>query len=72
MAKKWSYFFPRADASGCPKEAVQFSALGDAFAEENTAVIGISKDRPARLAKFQKPPRKIQYLSVDCRRERLG
>ena len=47
------FFFPRADTSGCTKEAIQFSAFGDAFAEENTVVIGISKDRPAKLAKFR-------------------
>jgi peroxiredoxin Q/BCP len=47
------FFFPRADTSGCIKEAKQFSALGDAFTKENTVVIGISKDKPARLAKFR-------------------
>ena len=53
MARKWSYFFSRADTTGCTKEAIQFSALGDAFAQENTVVIGIAKDSPARLAKFR-------------------
>ena len=53
MAKKWSYFFPRADTSGCTTEAIQFSASADAFATGNTVVIGISKDKPARLAKFR-------------------
>ena len=53
MARKWSYFFSRADTSGCTKEAIQFSALGDAFAQENTVVIGIAKDSPTRLAKFR-------------------
>ena len=47
------FFFPRADTSGCNKEAIQFSALCDAFAQENTVVIGISKDSAARLAKFR-------------------
>ena len=47
------FFFPRADTASCTKEATQFSALGDAFARENTVVIGISKDRPAKLAKFR-------------------
>ena len=46
-------FFPRADTSGCIKEAKQFSALGNAFTKENTVVIGISKDKSARLAKFR-------------------
>jgi peroxiredoxin Q/BCP len=47
------FFFPRADTSSCTKEAVQFSALGNDFTQENTVVIGISKDRPAKLAKFR-------------------
>ena len=47
------FFFPRADTSGCTKEAIQFSALRDAFTEEKTVVIGISKDKPANLARFR-------------------
>ena len=46
-------FFPRADTPGYVKEAKQFSALGDAFTKENTVVIGISKNKLARLAKFR-------------------
>ena len=46
-------FFLRADTSGCTKETIQFSEFGDAFTEENTVVIGISKDKPAKLAKFR-------------------
>ena len=47
------FFFPRVDSSGCTKEAIQFSEFGDAFTKENTVVIGISKDKPAKLAKFR-------------------
>ena len=47
------FFFPRADTSGCIKEAIQFSTLYDAFTEEKTVVIGISKDKPAKLARFR-------------------
>ena len=47
------FFFPRADTSGCTTEAIEFSALSDAFANENTVVIGISKDTPTTLAKFR-------------------
>jgi peroxiredoxin Q/BCP len=47
------FFFPRADTSGCTKESIQFSALGDAFAAENTVVIGVSKDTPTKQAKFR-------------------
>jgi peroxiredoxin Q/BCP len=51
--KSGRIFFPRADTSGCTKEALQFSSLYDAFTEEKTVVIGISKDKPAKLARFR-------------------
>jgi len=38
------YFYPKDDTSGCTLEAQQFSALIEAFAAEETAVIGVSKD----------------------------
>ena len=47
------FFFPRAGTSGCTEEAVQFSKFCDAFAAENTVVIGISKDTPKKQAKFR-------------------
>ena len=59
------FFFPRADTSGCTKEAIHFSTLGDAFAKENTVVIGISKDRPATLAKFRLKHNLTCFLGAD-------
>ena len=47
------FFFPRADTPGCTKEAEQFSALHDEFTAQNTVVIGVSKDKPAKQAKFR-------------------
>ena len=47
------FFFPRADTPGCTKEAGQFSALHDEFTTQNTLVIGVSKDKPAKQAKFR-------------------
>lgn len=47
------FFFPRADTSGCTKEAIAFSGLQDEFAAANCAVIGISKDTAAKQAKFR-------------------
>ena len=35
------FFFPRADTSGCTKEAIAFSGLLDAFAAAGCGVIGI-------------------------------
>jgi peroxiredoxin Q/BCP len=47
------FFFPRADTSGCTKEAQQFSALQQEFTAENAIVIGVSKDTTAKQAKFR-------------------
>jgi peroxiredoxin Q/BCP len=46
------YFYPKADTPGCTKEGQGFSALSEAFAEAGCAVYGMSKDKPAKLAKF--------------------
>jgi peroxiredoxin Q/BCP len=47
------FFFPRADTSGCTKEAVAFSGLMADFAAAGCEVIGISKDSAAKQAKFR-------------------
>ena len=47
------FFFPRADTSGCTKEAAAFSALLDDFRAANAVVIGVSKDTAAKQAKFR-------------------
>ena len=46
------YFYPKDDTSGCTREAQDFTALTDAFADAGVRVIGISKDSPARHRKF--------------------
>jgi thioredoxin-dependent peroxiredoxin len=38
------FFYPRADTPGCTKEAIDFTRLSSAFAENQTAVLGISAD----------------------------
>jgi len=38
------YFYPKADTSGCTKEAMAFSALKSAFARADTVVVGVSAD----------------------------
>ena len=39
------FFFPRANTSGCTKQANEFSDLIHEFTKLNTQVIGISKDK---------------------------
>jgi thioredoxin-dependent peroxiredoxin len=38
------FFYPRADTPGCTKEAIEFTRLSGAFAENQTAVLGVSAD----------------------------
>ncbi|WP_213737406.1 peroxiredoxin [Bradyrhizobium sp. dw_411] len=38
------FFYPRADTPGCTKEAIDFTRLAGAFAEAQTAVLGVSAD----------------------------
>jgi thioredoxin-dependent peroxiredoxin len=46
------FFYPKDDTPGCTTENQDFSALADDFAKAGTALLGISKDPPARHAKF--------------------
>lgn len=46
------YFYPKADTPGCTSEAQDFTALADDFAALGVPVIGVSKDKPAKLKKF--------------------
>jgi peroxiredoxin Q/BCP len=48
------FFFPRADTSGCTKEAIDFSKLINDFTKLNTVVLGISKDPIEKQMKFRK------------------
>ncbi|GII75057.1 putative peroxiredoxin [Sphaerisporangium rufum] len=46
------YFYPAAMTPGCTKQACDFRDSLDALAAAGFAVLGVSKDSPARLAKF--------------------
>lgn len=46
------YFYPKADTPGCTREAQDFSALGTDFAAAGARVIGVSRDAPAKHARF--------------------
>ncbi|MGH3510103.1 MAG: thioredoxin-dependent thiol peroxidase [Nocardioidaceae bacterium] len=47
------YFYPAAMTEGCTKEACDFTDSFDALAAAGYAVLGISPDNPAKLAKFR-------------------
>jgi len=46
------FFYPKDDTPGCTVESKDFSELLPEFERAGTAVLGISKDPPARHAKF--------------------
>jgi peroxiredoxin Q/BCP len=46
------YFYPKDDTPGCTREAQEFSALAGDFAAAGVALLGVSKDTPAKHAKF--------------------
>jgi peroxiredoxin Q/BCP len=47
------YFYPRADTSGCTKEAIDFSRLKSAFSKAGTEVLGVSADPVPAQDKFK-------------------
>ena len=47
------YFYPRADTSGCTKEAIDFSRLRGEFGRAGTEIVGVSADPVPALAKFK-------------------
>jgi peroxiredoxin Q/BCP len=48
------YFYPKADTSGCTKEAIAFTALRARFSKANTDILGVSADPVVKLDKFKK------------------
>ena len=58
------FFYPRADTPGCTKEAIDFTRLADAFAERQTAVLGVSADPLKAQERFRdKHELKVPLLS---------
>ena len=47
------YFYPAAMTPGCTKQACDFTAAMPDLTAEGVAVLGISPDPPAKLAKFR-------------------
>jgi thioredoxin-dependent peroxiredoxin len=47
------YFYPKADTSGCTREAIEFSKLKGAFTKAKTAILGVSADPVPKLDKFK-------------------
>ena len=47
------YFYPRADTSGCTREAIEFSQLKAAFGRAGTEILGVSADPVATRDRFK-------------------
>jgi len=47
------YFYPKADTPGCTKQACALQDLGPMIDDASITVIGISPDKPEKLAKFR-------------------
>ncbi len=46
------FFYPKDDTPGCTTENQDFSAMAGAFDEAGVALLGVSKDPPAKHQKF--------------------
>ncbi len=47
------FFYPKANTSGCTREACDFRDEVDAFKKKNVTVLGISKDTPAAQRRWK-------------------
>ncbi len=65
------YFYPRADTSGCTREAVDFSRLKSAFGRAGTDILGISADPVAALDRFKSKHKLSIALASDETRKVL-
>ena len=65
------FFYPRADTPGCTKEAIDFTRLAGAFADIQTAVLGVSADALKAQEAFRDKHQLSMPLVSDERHEML-
>jgi len=65
------FFYPRADTPGCTKEAIDFTRLASAFAQHQTAVLGVSADPLKAQEAFRNKHQLTTPLVSDERHEML-
>jgi peroxiredoxin Q/BCP len=65
------FFYPRADTPGCTREAIDFTRLNSAFAEEGAVVLGISADTVKAQESFRSKHQLSVPLISDERHEML-
>ncbi|HTV38716.1 MAG TPA: peroxiredoxin [Xanthobacteraceae bacterium] len=59
------YFYPRADTSGCTKEAIDFSRHKAAFSRAGAEILGVSADPVAAQDKFKEKHKLTIALGSD-------
>ena len=59
------FFYPKDDTPGCTTENIEFSALAGEFEKAGTALLGISKDPPAKHRKFAEKHALTAQLASD-------
>ena len=59
------FFYPRADTPGCTREAIDFTRLASAFAENRTAILGVSADPPKAQQAFRDKHQLVTPLASD-------
>lgn len=47
------YFYPKAFTPGCTQESCDFRDRHETFADSGYSIVGVSPDKPERLAKFR-------------------
>lgn len=47
------YFYPKADTSGCTKQALAFTQHLQAFKDKNVDIVGVSPDPISKIEKFK-------------------
>jgi thioredoxin-dependent peroxiredoxin len=65
------FFYPRADTPGCTKEAIDFTRLASAFADVQTAVLGVSADPLKAQESFRDKHQLSTPLASDEQHEML-
>jgi thioredoxin-dependent peroxiredoxin len=65
------FFYPRADTPGCTREAIDFTRLSAAFADSETAVLGVSGDAVKTQEKFRDKHKLAIPLISDEKHEML-
>jgi thioredoxin-dependent peroxiredoxin len=66
------YFYPRADTSGCTKEAIDFSRLKSEFSRAGTDILGVSADPVTALDAFKSKHKLAVALASDSTHKTLN